>query len=75
MGILITAVAHRPRIGHHILRRRLRIGIAAAADKAGLCSRSWGEIERGQHKPSVEPERHSGLIVANHCNFTQPHPG
>jgi hypothetical protein len=34
-----------------ILRRKLRIDIAAAANMAGICSRSWSEIERGLYKP------------------------
>ncbi len=49
-----------------ILRRRLRIGIAAAADKAGICSRSWGEIERGQHKPSVDSIRKIERLLAEY---------
>ena len=36
-----------------ILRRRLRMGIVAAASKAGLCSKWWSEIEKGQRKATA----------------------
>ena len=36
-----------------LLRRKLGIGIKAAATKAGICSRSWGEIEREEHGTSA----------------------
>lgn len=36
-----------------LLRRKLGIGIRAAATKAGICSKTWGEIEREGHGTST----------------------
>ena len=36
-----------------ILRRRLRITMTEAAAKAGICSRSWGDIEGGKIIPTI----------------------
>ena len=49
-----------------LLRRRLRIGVAAAANKAGICSKSWGEIERGKHKPSADSTVKIERLLAEH---------
>ena len=49
-----------------LLRRKLRISVAIAADKVGLCMESWYEIEKKLVKPKPATVAKIELLLAEH---------
>ena len=49
-----------------ILRRRLRITMTEAAEKAGICSKSWGDIEGGKIIPTIRTSPKIERLLEEH---------